>query len=229
MLYQPKNCFKHSTKLKTVKDVLTLPSKSLGDFKRAYGRDWVIAYVVMWLFELNDNSNVKTKMSDAQMDFVSERIYDTYCLKVTDLTLFFRNVKEGKYGAYYENLSQEKIMQWLSIYWDERCEYGQMMAQQNHEGFSATKDKLKPEVIKKLFKGIGVVEVDHDKRGNGSGARMKRKVMNNRAEYLNNMLIQVKNQSTESLKEYLINTDVNSKTFDSQVYELAERELDLRK
>jgi len=228
-LYQPSNCFKHSVKLKTVKDVLTLPSKSLGDFKREYGRNFVIGYVSTWLIELNDNSNVKTKMSDAQKEFTAERIYDMYCLKVTDLTLFFRNVKEGKYGGYYENLSQEKIMQWLSIYWDERCEYGQMMAQQNHEGFSATKDKLEPDVIKKIFKGVGEVELDHSKRGNGSGARMKRKVMNNRTEYLNNMLIQVKNQSTESLKEYLINTDVNSKAFDTQVYELAERELDSRK
>ena len=229
VLYQPANCFKHSSKIRTVKDVFKLPSKSLGEFKRAYGRDWVIGYVAMWLIELNDNSNVKTKMSDAQMDFTAERIYDTYCLKVTDLTLFFRNVKEGKYGGYYENLSQEKIMQWISLYWDERCEYGQMMSQSSHESFNINRDKLSPIAIQKLFAGIGEEEVNHNKRGNGSGARMKRKVMNNRSEFLNNMGNQFKIQSNEKLKEYLLEADSRSETFDQELFELAERELDSRK
>jgi len=209
--------------------VFKLPSKSLGYFKKAYGKEWVVAYVSMWLIELNDSSNVKTKMSDSQIEFTSERIFDTYSLKVADLTLFFRNVKEGKYGAYYENLSQEKIMQWIGQYWDERCEYGQMMSQSSHESFNVNRDKLSPIAIQKLFEGVGEEEVNHDKRGNGSGARMKRKVMNNRNEFLNNMGNEFKIQSTEKLKQYLLEADSNSETFDQELFELVEREFDSRK
>lgn len=227
-VFSPSNCFKHSTKLKTVKDVLRLPSKSLGDFMRSYGREWVIGYLSMWLLELNDNSNVKNKMNDAQIEFTSERIYDMYSLKVTDLTLFFRNVKEGKYGGYYENLSQEKIMQWLSEYWDNRCEYGQMMSQGNNQNFSATKDKMDSSVIKEMFKDVGQEHINHSKRGNGSGSRMKKMVVRNRVEFLNNMLLQFKALDTNKLKEYVVGLDVESELFDQEVYDTALRELDLR-
>jgi len=116
VLLSPKNCNANSHKIKTIKDAILLPSKSLTQLKNDYGKDWVIGYISMWLLDLNDNSNVKQKMNGTQIEFTAERIYDTYFIKVTDLTLFFRNIKEGKYGGYYENMSQEKIMEWMRIY-----------------------------------------------------------------------------------------------------------------
>lgn len=158
--------------------MLNLPSKSLGEFKRDYGKEWVIGYVCMWLIDLNDQANVKTKMNDPQIEFIAERIYETYPLKITDLTLFFRNVKEGVYGSFYENLSGEKIMEWLKEYFDLRCEYAQMQSQSNHQGFSATKDKLHPDVIKEMFKGVGEEKVIHEQKGDGLGSRYKNKLDN---------------------------------------------------
>jgi len=159
--------------------VLTRPSKTLGQLKREYGREWIIGYVSMWLIELNDSSNVKTKMTDAQMEMTAERIYDGYSLKISDLTLFFRNVKEGIYGQFYERISQEKILEWLRMYFDERCEVAQNTAQQNHEGFSMTKDKVNPKIVKKMFEGVGEEEVDHTQyEKNGIGKRFKKEILN---------------------------------------------------
>ncbi len=232
-LFSPSNCEKHSHKIRTLKDVLTLPSKSLGDFKRAYGKDWVIGYISMWLLNLNDNSNVKNKMGDAQIDFTAERIFETYSLKVTDLTLFFRNVKEGVYGQYYENLSQEKIMEWLREYFDLRCEYAAMYSGDQHEKISLTKDKINPEVAKKMFEGVGEEKVMHDHESNGLGNRTKRQikkanVITQRTDFLNQMFISAKSMTDKQLKDYLVSQDVNSDNYDQNVIEMIERELDLR-
>ncbi len=222
VLYSPSNCAKHSHKIKTIKDVLSLPSKTLGDFKGEYGKEWVIGYISMWLIELNDNSNVKTKMTDAQMEFTATRIYESYSLKVTDLTLFFRNIKEGVYGQFYENLSQEKIMEWLSQYFDLRCEYGQMQSQSMDDDFSLTKDAISPEVAKEMFKGVGEekVEYNHEKNG-GLGSRIKKVITID-------LPTKIKEYTTDELKEYLINNDVDSKNYDEFVYKLIEKELDER-
>lgn len=221
VLYSPSNCAKHSAKLKTVADVFKLPSKSLGEFKREYGKEWVIGYISMWLIELNDNANVKQKMSDAQMEFTATRIYETYSLKVTDLTLFFRNIKEGVYGQFYENLSQEKIMDWLRQYYDLRCEYGQMQSQSKEDGFSMTKDGINPEVAKKMFEGVGNEKAEHNHEKNGIGSRVKKVVTID-------LPTKIKSYSTEELRDYLVNNDVNSKNYDEFIYKLIEKEIDLR-
>jgi len=228
-LYSPKNCFKHSQKIRTVKDVLRLPSKTLGEFKRLYGRDWVIAYITMWIIELNDNSNVKNKMNDAQMEFTAERIYESYSLKITDLTLFFRNMKEGSYGPYYESLSQDKILQWLKQYYDLRCEYAEMFAQQKHDGFSLTKDKMNPEVIEKIFKGVGGQKPEYDHEKNGLGKRMSGVLNKKFGEDKTEIFKKVKALKDSELKKYIATTDFNSENFDPFYYKIAIAEIDQRK
>lgn len=227
-LYSPKKCFEYSHKIRTVKDAIALPSKTLGEFNRTYGRDWVIGYVSMWLIELNDNANVKQKMSDAQIEFTAERIYDSYPLKITDLTLFFRNVKEGRYGSYYENMSQEKVMQWLHEYWDERCEAGELMSQGRHDGFSMSKDAIHPEVAKKMFEGVGEEKVEFDHEKDGLGKRTDRILTEKAGNNMIEAYHKVKAMSLQELKDYLIEADVNSEDFNAYFYRLVEAELDVR-
>lgn len=226
VLYSPSNCAKHSSKIRTVADVFKLPSKSLGDFKRKYGKDWVIGYVSMWLIELNDNSNVKQKMTDAQMEFTAIRIYETYSLKVTDLTLFFRNIKEGVYGQYYENLGQEKIMDWLSKYYDLRCEYAQMQSQSGKkDAFENLKENHSEEELKEgleiMFKGVGEEKVEHNHEKKGLGSKLKKVLIVDLPK-------KIKSQTTNELREYLLNNDSSSQTYDQFIYNLVEKEIDIR-
>lgn len=221
VLYSPINCFKHSHKIRTVKDVLNLPSKSLGEFKRNYGRDWVIGYISMWLIDLNDSTNVKTRMSDVQIEFTAERIFDSYSLRVTDLTLFFRNIKEGVYGQFYENLGQEKILEWLRKYFDLRCEYAEMLSDRDKKSFEDSIKSLPKETIDKIFEGVGEDKIEHDHEKNGLGKRINKVITKD-------LLTTIKSEKTELLKEYLINNDINYKTYDETIYKLIETELDLR-
>lgn len=225
-LYSPKKCFNNSHKLRTAKDAILIPSKSLSDFFREYGRDWVIGYVSAWIIDLNDDSNVKTKMTDAQMEFTATRIVDQYRLKVTDLTLFFRNVKEGKYGEYYENLSREKIMGWLSKYFDERCEYAQMLSQSNHEKFSLSKDKVHPKILQK-FNQIEseIVEKKYTQNldnPNTLGKRTRRNIMNSEDELIYNLKKQLQLKTDKELQNYLLEFNAFTEGYDEITYTIAE-------
>lgn len=232
VLYSPKKCNESSFKIRTVKDAIKLPSKSLSDFKRSYGRDWVIGYVSMWIIELNDDANVKTKMTDAQMEFTAMRIVDEYRLKITDLTLFFRNVKEGKYGEYYENLSREKIMGWLAKYFDERCEYAQMLSQSNHENFSLSKDKIHPDIANKLVEITKKIKEEPKKKieveKNGLGKRTRKLVMRDEDERIYNLQKRLQLEPDEKLKKYLVDFDINSDGFDEITYQIVNSILDTR-
>jgi hypothetical protein len=215
VLYSPINCFKHSHKLKTIKDVLTLPSKTLGDLKRSYGKEWIVGYISLWLIDLNENSNVKNKMSESQIEFTSERIFESYSLKITDLTLFFRNVKEGVYGQYYESLSQEKIMSWLSIYYDLRCEYGEIISQNKHS-LNIKLHELPNDVLEKIFDGVGEEKVEFEK-GEGFGTRKK-----------NMISAKILSSTTEELKDYILKHDKTSQFFDETIFNEVENEIDRR-
>lgn len=220
-LYSPRNCFKHAHKLKSIKDVLSLPSKKLSDFRRVYGRNWTIGYISMWLIDLNDFCNAKNKMSDAQIEFTSERICDTYSLKVTDLTLFFRNVKEGKYGPFFENMSSEKVLSWLAEYFEERCEYGRTMSDSQHEKVNVNLTKMHPEIVKKMFEGVGEKEVEFEHEKSTLGYRTK-------SGFQRDLITEIKKKSTEELRRYLIENDVSKETYNELIFKCIEAEIDKR-
>ena len=210
-----------------MKDVFNLDSPTLGIFRRKFGEEWVIAYVTLWIIDLNENAQVKNKMNDANIEFIAKRIYYTYSLTVADLTFFFRNVKEGVYGSFYENLSSEKIMEWLRKYFDLRCEYAQMQTQSGHDSFSKKTNLSESEKtnlsqnLNNIFKGVGETNIDHSKKGMGLGSR-KKGVINA------NLIKKISETPTKELKQYLLENDSSKKTFDEFIYKLIETEIDNR-
>lgn len=216
--YNPIKCNEHSHKIRTVRDALSLPSKTLVEFKREYGRQWAIDYVAIWLIELNDFLNLKTKMTDAQIEFTAAQIYDNYSLKVTDLTLFFKNVKAGVYGQFYESLGPEKILEWMDAYYEQRCEYAQMI---NEEKSNINTLKVHPDVAKEMFKGVGdsKVEFDHEKSTLGKRERQTA---------LKALKAKIEQTSTKELKEYLADNDYGSDTYSELTAGLINAELDKR-
>ena len=149
-----------------------------------FDKDWIIGLVSMWLIELNDSSNVKNKMSDSQIEFTADRIFDSYSLRITDLVLFFKNVKAGAYGDYYEKLSSEKILQWISKYYDERCTMAENYSGIEHEKVNINTTKVHPKVYEAMFKGIGKEKVDYriDYK-NGIGTRFKKSMEKTAEQY----------------------------------------------
>ncbi len=211
---------------------MLLPSVTLGQLKNEFGKDWIIGYIEMWLIDLNDSTNVKNKMNPAQMEFTAERIYDSYSLKVTDLTLFFRNIKEGVYGSYYENLSQDKIMAWLKEYYDLRCEYAELQRGNEHEKFIATKDKMNPKVFKALFDEVGEDEEENKEalkgKGNGIGQRFREMIVRSGKAHMNEIYKVALLQTKEQLVEYLLLNDKDSENFNQEIYDMVEQEVERR-
>ena len=159
-------------------------------------------------------------MNDTQIEFLSIRIYDTYPLKVTDLTLFFRNIKEGVYGEFYENLSADKIMGWLGKYFDQRCEYAQMQSQSSHDTFR--KDKMTQEEkeifnenMGNIFRGVGKEKVVYD---SDKGL----------ARHKNALYVTMMKKTDYELKKYLLENDSKSSSFDEAMYGFVEQEIEIR-
>lgn len=213
--YSPKNCFKHSNKLKTIKDAISYGKVSLGDLRRSYGSEWLINYIMAWLFDLNDFLNVKNKMNDAQIEFCANEI-SNYSLKITDLTLFFKYIKSGKYGELYENISSDKILTWLNKYFDERCEVASNM---NNNQIKLS--EIHPEVAEAMFKNVGQEKIEHKSSENTLGKRVKRVITKD-------LIIEIKSKSTQELKDYIVANDIESSNYNETIYNLIEKELDER-
>ncbi len=202
-------------------------SKTLGQLNREFDLDFVIGLISVWLIELNDSSSVKNKMSDSQMEFTAHSIYETYSLRIADLVLFFKNVKEGVYGEYYEKLSSEKIMQWMAKYYDERCKMAENYQDLGRDKLNLNTTKIHPKVSEIIFKDVGKEKVDHriDYK-NGLGTRLKNKMEKTQEEFIDRLKKDVKTSSKESL-ENLIKTW--SKRNDMKMYvEILEEELKSR-
>lgn len=159
-----------------MKDAIILPSKSLSQFGREFGREWVINYITMWLIEFNDYITVKRKMNDAQIVDTATSIYDEYRLKVTDITLFFKRCKQEYYEPSFESISGAKIMRWLKMYFDERCDAAETVSTNEHKGTSMTKDKIDPKIVEELFKGVGEEKIEHKHPTSGLGGRFAKEL-----------------------------------------------------
>jgi len=94
---------------------------SISTLKKHHGEEKVIAYLFLWILDLNMALGVKNTMSEPQINecafFIIE---DYYYLKIADFKLFFTNIKKGKLGILYESLSTPKILEWLEKYVIER-------------------------------------------------------------------------------------------------------------
>lgn len=164
--------------ISTIADVFKDKTPTLVQIKKVYGREWVIDYISAWLIHLNEITNAKNKMSPNSILFVSETIYDDYSVRLADLTLFFKKVRKGDYGDFYENISEGKMLSWFQKYYDERCNFAQHERHKENKEFSSSIDKMNPEVFKEAFKGVGEEEVKHDHEKNGMGTRFKNRLDN---------------------------------------------------
>ena len=215
-------------KVRTYKDVFSQKSKTLVQLALDFDRGWVVGLLSMWLIELNDSSNVKKKMSDSQIEFTAEQIFNTYSLRITDLVLFFKNIKSGTYGDNYEKLSNEKICGWMDEYYDERCKMAENYTEVINEKVNINTLKVHPKVAEVMFKGIGQENIDHriDYK-NGLGTRFKNRMEKTAEEFEERLKRDVKATPTNEIEKLI---DTWSKRNDMKRYvEILIEEIDFRK
>lgn len=109
-----------STQMKYVGNELSAfadTKATLNDISLAYGKGCAKAWVIPQLYDLCEFCGASTKMTDAQMQEVATIIsLEYHYLKVSELLVFFRLVKCGKYGKFYGAVDPMIIMGALNQY-----------------------------------------------------------------------------------------------------------------
>jgi len=83
---------------------------------------------------LNDNLNINRKMSDQQIEVAANLILEEYYnLSMEDLNLCFKKALKGDYGQFYEGLDVMKILGWLRIYFNQRCDIAELESYNKHK------------------------------------------------------------------------------------------------
>lgn len=109
---------------------------TIGTFVREKNRDFAEGLVMGWLVYLNDILNLKRPMTEDQVELCAVEILNDYHnLKISDLTLLFKNIIAGKYGEFYESLTIPKVLTFFRDYYEERLEIGMIESQRKHNDF----------------------------------------------------------------------------------------------
>jgi hypothetical protein len=119
--YSPKKCLRFFTEVKTIEQSIDAKSDSLVVLKKQYGENFVIGYIALWIDDLQDFCNLKTKMNKEQMMDTALLLYSDFKhLTVSDIHLIMTNIKRGEYGQLYEKLDGQKLIVLFKKYFDER-------------------------------------------------------------------------------------------------------------
>lgn len=109
---------------------------TLGEVERAYGYDFLHAYVESWIVNLREFVNVGRGMTDAQTYETATLLLSVYpYLTLADIHLLFRRAKTGYYGKLYDRLDGQVILDWFRRYDAERAACAEEASIQQAERF----------------------------------------------------------------------------------------------
>ena len=132
--YSVYSCVSKYGHIKDIKGVLKEYSPSLVGLKNESSRDYVLAYIELWILSLSEFVNVKYSMSPAQISETAFYIYqDYYYYKISDITLLFTNAKKGYYGEFFHTLDGAIILGWFKKYAEERFEIAESIGIQKSD------------------------------------------------------------------------------------------------
>lgn len=123
-VYNPKNLIATCKKITSPIQAANSGMPSLARLEKEVGREYVIRAIIVNLIFLQNAINVKTKLNEQQMLLLCNDILDTYPMNninFADVNIVFTRARRGEYGELYESLSIDKVYQWFSKYFEERC------------------------------------------------------------------------------------------------------------
>lgn len=89
--------------------------------RKTYSEDFIIAYIALWIDNLNDFVNAARRMSETQMEETAIILFqEYYYLNLADINLVFRRIKKGEFGQLFAELDGLKILGWFEKYAQER-------------------------------------------------------------------------------------------------------------
>lgn len=113
---------KKCRKIDTVTKIINSNLPTVGNIKKAYGEDFIQAYIESWIVNLREFINIGSKMNDEQTRETAILIVDEYySLNLADINFIFKNAKLGKYGQLYGRLDGQIILTWFDEHFNKRC------------------------------------------------------------------------------------------------------------
>ena len=114
--YIVKNC-RGLTQAEITNLCLFSPSPTLSDLNATYGKNVPIAWIMAQLFSLSEFCGAKEKMSEDKAEQTAFIIASShYYLKVTELILFFHQMKAGHYGQFYGVIDPQVIIRAINTF-----------------------------------------------------------------------------------------------------------------
>jgi hypothetical protein len=120
--FTPGRCLRVFQRQNTPALALKSDAPTLGSIRREYSEDFLVAYIAVWIVNLNDFVNALRKMTPAQIDETAVLITQEYpYLNLADLNLVFRRIKKGEFGQLFAEIDGMKILSWFAEYAQERA------------------------------------------------------------------------------------------------------------
>ena len=119
--FSPGKCLRVFSKIPTPALAMKSDAPTLASIRKNYSEDFMVAYIAVWIVNLNDFVNASRKMSPEQIEETAFMIYqEYYYLNLADINLVFRKIKKGEFGQLFAELDGMKILGWFEKYSQER-------------------------------------------------------------------------------------------------------------
>jgi hypothetical protein len=119
--YAPSKCLRAFARENSPALALSCSAPTLASIRREYSEDFQIAYVSVWIVNLNDFVNALRKMSPEQIEETATIIVQEYpYLNLADINLVFRKIKKGEFGQLFAEIDGMKVLSWFEQYTQER-------------------------------------------------------------------------------------------------------------
>jgi len=120
--YTPMKSMRLYKNVKTSLQAINCGAETIGQIMRATSYDYLIAFINVWLIDLNEYLNLKNKLTPNQIEQISNYIIDDYSyLNIADFNLVFSGIKKGYYGQFFESIDGLKIMTIFEKYANKRA------------------------------------------------------------------------------------------------------------
>ena len=121
--YSPGKCMRIFKNADSPALTIKSGAPTLGSIKKQYSEDFLIAYIAVWIVNLNDFVNASQKMNPAQIEETATLIFqDYYYLNLADINLMFKRIKKGEFGQLFSSIDGMKILSWFEKYAGERMQ-----------------------------------------------------------------------------------------------------------
>ncbi len=119
--------------MKSIPDIWEAKTPSLGSIRKAFGEDYALAYLELWIVKFVDSINTSTKMSpnqikDTALLVISEMPYIT----IADISFVFREAMKGAYGDVYNRVDCMVIYKWFTTHWNNRLNEAEQSSLMKH-------------------------------------------------------------------------------------------------